>query len=60
MPKMYDYSPQPDITAYELALIVPLIASPKGPYRTEREIANHPELARHFTEQDNDLPPGPR
>lgn len=50
-PILYEYTPQPDITAYELALIVPFLVDLSLAYKVDDMLKRRPELAKHFTEQ---------
>lgn len=48
-PKAYSWKPQPDITAYELALAIPILSF--HTFDTEAQIAALPErVQRHFEE----------
>ena len=49
IPKSYNFTPKEDITAYELALLMPQLMGWR-PYGLEDFLAGHPEMARHVTE----------
>jgi len=48
--KQYLWTPQPDITAYELALMLPYCLGYSA-YMLEDYLTLHPQFARHWTEQ---------
>ena len=48
-PKSYAFTPKEDITAYELAILMPAFLG-GDPYWIEDFLAKHPELVRHVTE----------
>ena len=48
-PMWFEFRPQPDITAYELAVIIPILFTRSGA-QLEAEIKANPGIARHFKE----------
>ena len=48
-PMWFAFKPQPDITAYELAVIIPILFTRSGA-QLEAEIKANPGIARHFKE----------
>jgi hypothetical protein len=49
-PKSYNFEPKEDITAYEVALILPIVISNGDPYFVENLLEKHPTMKRHFQE----------